>query len=133
MPSRTELKGNDYETVVFNKKPSSNSHKPSTKEPDTSKIKTKADQKKNSHLHGAGMNMRKLDMETEELKHEKVSLELSKAIAQGRLNKKMSQADLDKTLNLPKGTINSYEAKTAIPNRALLSKIERILNVKLPR
>lgn len=44
--------------------------------------------------HVATKNTAKLDRETEELKHEKVSLDVGKLIQQGRQNKGLSQKDL---------------------------------------
>jgi putative transcription factor len=47
----------------------------------------------NKH-QAAGMNVAKLDRETEELKHDKVPLEVGKLIMQGRQAKGLSQKDL---------------------------------------
>lgn len=44
--------------------------------------------------HVATKNTAKLDRETEELKHDKIPLDLGKLIQQGRQNKGLSQKDL---------------------------------------
>ena len=63
----------------------------------------------------------------------KVSVELKTAIQQGRLIKKLSQKDLAQKLNLPVSIIIDYEKGTAIPNNSFIAKLEKILEVKLPR
>ena len=44
--------------------------------------------------HGAGANAAKLDRETEELHHDKISLDVGRLIQQGRQQKEMTQKDL---------------------------------------
>ncbi|CAB3366116.1 Hypothetical predicted protein [Cloeon dipterum] len=53
--------------------------------------------------HQTSKNTAKLDRETDELKHDKISMDI----------------------------INDYEAGRAIPNQAILGKIERTIGVKL--
>jgi putative transcription factor len=72
-------------------------------------------------------NVRKIEKEEETFKHEKVSLSMSKKIAQARCEKKLSQKELAQTLNLPFKIIQEYEAGKAIPNPVVLNKIEKIL------
>ena len=83
---------------------------------------------------GAGYDARKmgkLDNETEELSHVKVNTEVKKAILQGRLAKKMTQAQLAQQINEKPQIVQEYESGKAIPNQAILGKLERILGVKL--
>jgi|TARA_B110000977_G_scaffold201003_1_gene293620 putative transcription factor len=83
---------------------------------------------------GAGYDagkMGKLDNETEELSHVKVNTEVKKAILQGRLAKKMTQAQLAQQINEKPQIVQEYESGKAIPNQAILGKLERILGVKL--
>mmetsp|Transcript_13446 Transcript_13446/g.35011 ORF Transcript_13446/g.35011 Transcript_13446/m.35011 type:complete len:143 (-) Transcript_13446:195-623(-) len=82
---------------------------------------------------GAGANAAKLDAETEELKHNRVDLNLSKSIMQARTAKKMTQDQLAKALNIDKKIIVEYENGKAIPNGQVIAKIERALGAKLPR
>ena len=83
---------------------------------------------------GAGYNaqkMGKLENETEELSHKKVGGEVKKAIMQGRLAKKMTQAQVAQMINEKPQIIQEYESGKAIPNQQILGKLERILGVKL--
>ena len=75
--------------------------------------------------------MGKLENETEELSHNKVNTEVKKAIMQGRLAKKLTQAQLAQQINEKPQIIQEYESGKAIPNQQILSKMERILGVKL--
>mmetsp|Transcript_23609 Transcript_23609/g.22636 ORF Transcript_23609/g.22636 Transcript_23609/m.22636 type:complete len:162 (-) Transcript_23609:403-888(-) len=87
----------------------------------------------NSSAHTGGvMSARKLE-ETEELKHQKVDKSLSKAIMQARMAKKMTQKDLATAINEKPQVIGEYESGKAIPNGAIIVKMERKLGVKLPR
>ena len=80
---------------------------------------------------GIGQRAAKLDNESEAHAIAKVSTELKKAIQQARIAKKMTQAQLAKTINeLPK-VVQEYENGKAIPNNQILGKIERALGVKL--
>jgi len=62
-----------------------------------------------------------------------MTVTLQNAIKQARMNAKMSQKDLAKQLNVTINIIIDYENGKVIPNNAFISKIERILNTKLPR
>jgi putative transcription factor len=83
---------------------------------------------------GGGYNaerMGKLENETDELQHKKVNTEVKKAIMQGRLAKKLTQAQLAQQINEKPQIIQEYESGKAIPDQKILSKMERILGVKL--
>ncbi|XP_022109782.1 endothelial differentiation-related factor 1-like [Acanthaster planci] len=73
----------------------------------------------------------KLDRETEELHHERVKLEVGKVIQRGRQQKEMTQKELATKINEKPQVINDYEAGRAIPNQAILAKIERAIGLKL--
>jgi len=62
-----------------------------------------------------------------------MTVQLQKAIQQARLNAKMSQMDLAKLLNVHHTIIIDYENGKAIPNNFFITKIEKALNIKLPR
>ncbi|KAK6627183.1 Endothelial differentiation- factor 1 [Polyplax serrata] len=81
--------------------------------------------------HVVTKNVAKLDRETEELKHEKVPLDTGKLIQQGRQSKGWSQKELATKINEKPQVINDYEAGRAIPNQAVLGKMERALGIKL--
>ncbi|OAY77725.1 multiprotein-bridging factor 1b-like [Ananas comosus] len=77
------------------------------------------------------LNTRKLDEETENLSHERVSTDLKRNIMQARLDKKLTQAQLAQMINEKPQIIQEYESGKAIPNQQLISKLERVLGVKL--
>ena len=85
---------------------------------------------KSSH-NGAGAAAAKLDNDTENLSHEKVSTELKKLVMQARTAKKMTQAQLAQAINEKPQTVQEYEQGKAIPNNQILGKMERALGVKL--
>ena len=60
-------------------------------------------------------------------------MDLRLAIQQARLAKKMTQKDLALAIMEKPTLINDYEAGRAIPNGNILSKLDRALNVRLPR
>jgi len=87
----------------------------------------------NASAHSsAGVNARKLE-DSEDLKHDKVDLSLSKAIMQARTAKKMTQKDLATLINEKPQVIAEYESGKAVPNGQIIAKIERALGCKLPR
>jgi len=77
------------------------------------------------------LNTAKLDRETEELRHDTVSLDVSKLIMQGRQSKNLSQKDLATRINEKPQIITDYEAGRGIPNQQVLAKIERVIGLKL--
>ncbi|KAF4074491.1 endothelial differentiation-related factor 1 homolog [Ictalurus punctatus] len=81
--------------------------------------------------HVITKNTAKLDRETEELHHERVTLSVGKAIQQGRQNKGLTQKDLATKINEKPQVIADYEAGKAIPNNQVMGKIERAIGLKL--
>lgn len=77
------------------------------------------------------LNTRKLDEETEPAALQKVPAEVRHAIQKARLDQKLSQAELGKRINERAQVIQEYESGKAIPNQAILSKLEKALGVKL--
>ncbi len=75
----------------------------------------------------------------ESLEIEKVSHSLKTQIQQARTAKKnpdgksWTQADLAKAINVTADIIRDYESGKAIPNGDLLSKMSRVLGVKLKK
>merc|ERR1719276_60246 len=86
----------------------------------------------NASAHSSSMNARKLE-DSDELKHSTVDKSLSKAIMQARMAKKMTQKDLATAINEKPQVVAEYENGKAIPNGAIIVKIERKLACKLPR
>jgi putative transcription factor len=98
----------------------------------TTEKKFGAAENKSAHNSG-GAGMKKLEESTEEFKHATVSQSLSKAIAQARLAKKMTQKDLATAINEKPQIIQEYESGKAIPNPQILNKLDRALGIHLPR
>jgi len=86
----------------------------------------------NKSAHTASVNAKKIE-ESDELKHNKVDKNLSKAIQQARMAKKMTQKDLATKINEKPQVVGEYESGKAIPNGQIIVKMERVLGVKLPR
>jgi ribosome-binding protein aMBF1 (putative translation factor) len=57
----------------------------------------------------------------------------SKAVQQARMAKGMSQKDLASKVNVKIQVLGDYESGKAVPNGQIVSKIEKILECKLPR
>ncbi|XP_021933028.1 endothelial differentiation-related factor 1 homolog isoform X3 [Zootermopsis nevadensis] len=81
--------------------------------------------------HVTTKNTAKLDRETEELKHDKVPLDLGRLIQQGRQARGWSQKELATKVNEKPQVINDYEAGRGIPNQVVIGKIEKAIGVKL--
>ena len=77
------------------------------------------------------MNTAKLDRETEELRHDKIPLELGKLIQKGRQMKNLTQKELATKICEKPQVVNEYESGKAVPNQAILGKMERALEIKL--
>jgi len=82
--------------------------------------------------HGVS-NAAKLDNETEDFHHQKVTLEFKLALQKARMAKKWTQADLAKQVQVKQSVINDYEAGKAIPDPQLIQKLNRFLGVTLPK
>ncbi|PNF33097.1 Endothelial differentiation-related factor 1-like protein [Cryptotermes secundus] len=77
--------------------------------------------------HVTTKNTAKLDRETEELKHDKIPLDLGRLIQQGRQAKGWSQKELATKVNEKPQVINDYEAGRGIPNQVVIGKIEKVI------
>jgi len=78
-----------------------------------------------------GLNTMKLDQETEELRHKTVDLSVGKAIQKGRQQKELTQKELATKINEKPQVVVEFEQGKALPNQAILSKMERVLGIKL--
>merc|ERR1712129_322641 len=87
----------------------------------------------NQAARSAVPNAQKLDENLEAFRHETVSHDFKIALQQARLAKKMSQAVLATAVNEKGSVINEYESGKAIPNGAIIQKLNRALGVRLPR
>ncbi|KAG1662196.1 hypothetical protein FOA52_015822 [Chlamydomonas sp. UWO 241] len=130
----------DWEPVIIRKKPAAgssmkdeqavNAARRTGGEVDTTK-KFGAGQNKGGGVAGAAAA--RIDNETEDFHHEKVSSNLKTQIVQARTAKKMTQAQLAQAINEKPQIIQEYEQGKAIPNPQILSKMSRILGVQLKK
>lgn len=74
---------------------------------------------------------RKLDEAAEPAAIDRVAPEVRQLIQKARIDKKISQADLAKQINERPQVVQEYENGKAVPNQAVLAKMERVLGVKL--
>ncbi|XP_006898630.1 PREDICTED: endothelial differentiation-related factor 1-like isoform X1 [Elephantulus edwardii] len=81
--------------------------------------------------HSVTKNTAKLDRETEELHHNRVTLEVGKVVQQGQQSKGLTQKDLATKINEKAQVIADYESERAIPNNQVLGKIKRAIGLKL--
>ncbi|KAJ8459837.1 hypothetical protein OPV22_032763 [Ensete ventricosum] len=85
----------------------------------------------NKKAVGPAVYARKLDETTEPAALERVGAEVRHTIQRARLAKKMSQAELAKLINERAQVVGDYESGRAVPNQAVLAKLEKVLDVKL--
>ena len=69
----------------------------------------------------------------DKIKLNEPSLDFQKALQQARLANKMSQKDLALKLGMNLNTMVNYEKGKEVPTNLIISKLEKILNTKLPR
>ncbi|KAK3747970.1 hypothetical protein QZH41_019443 [Actinostola sp. cb2023] len=77
--------------------------------------------------HSTNKDTAKLDRETDELHHVKLTLDVGKLIQKGRVDKKFTQKELATKINEKPNVIMDYEQGKAIPNNQILAKIERAI------
>lgn len=82
---------------------------------------------------GMPTNIRRLAEETDVVPVQTLPHEFRVAMQRARNDAQMSQADLARRVNEKQSVINEYESGRAIPNGAVISKIEKALNCRLPR
>ncbi|KAL6984818.1 Multiprotein-bridging factor 1c [Sarracenia purpurea var. burkii] len=91
----------------------------------------KSDAGANKKPAATTVNARKLDEAAEPAALERVPVEVRQAIQKARIEKKMSQAELAKQINELPRVVQEYENGKAIPNQAVLAKMEKVLGVKI--
>eukprot|EP00993_Chasmostoma_nieuportense_P005642 NODE_6265_length_555_cov_12.873832_g6100_i0.p1 GENE.NODE_6265_length_555_cov_12.873832_g6100_i0~~NODE_6265_length_555_cov_12.873832_g6100_i0.p1 ORF type:complete len:151 (+),score=35.06 NODE_6265_length_555_cov_12.873832_g6100_i0:52-504(+) len=85
---------------------------------------------RNIQVQGS-IDARKLDDDTETLKHAGIPPQVRLAIAQGRQAKGWTQKDLAQNINERPQIVNEFECGKALPNQQVLGKMEKALGVKL--
>lgn len=91
----------------------------------------KSDAGSNRKAPATVVNARKLDEAAEPAALDRVPAEVRLAIQKARIEKKMTQSDLAKQMNERIQVVQEYENGKAVPNQAVLAKMEKILGVKL--
>jgi len=128
MPATSTMHGQDWETVTF---------RVAGRAPLTSKTENaNAAPQRAAPKLAAGLTARALDEETEELKHRTVqdaAPDLKQALMKARTAKGMTQKALGAALNMPAATVAEYESGKALPDNAVIARMERALGAKLPR
>merc|ERR1712050_752969 len=87
----------------------------------------------NKSAHSSVPNAKKLDENTENFRHDTVSHDFKIALQQARQAKNMSQQALATAINEKSIVISEYESGRAIPNGAIINKLNRTLGVRLPK
>jgi len=129
MPGTMTMRGQDWDTVTFKvtgRIPLATARTENgPSEPRRAATKT-----------AAGLSARVLDEETEELKHATVQTsapDLKLALMKARTVKGLTQKALGAQLNMPASTVADYESGRALPDNAVIARMERALGAKLPR
>ena len=117
MPVRPQISGYNEEVTVLRGKRTMEQ----SKRDDQTTVETKHKNKDQSAA------MRKLDEETENLKHKKVSTELRFQIQKARTAHGWTQKELAAKVGVKPIIINEYESGKAIPKGSELSKIKKVL------
>ena len=78
-----------------------------------------------------GAHLTRVDREDEPNKIATISLDVSRAIQQGRMAKSLTQKELATKINEKANVIQDFEAGKAKPNQQVLGKLERVLGIKL--
>lgn len=87
---------------------------------------------RNVSSHGPLPNAAKIEAD-ESTKIPRVAPTFAQELQKARMAKKMTQADLAKAINEKPSVVNDYEGGRAIPNGAIISKMQKVLGAKLPK
>ena len=88
--------------------------------------------KVNGNSNLTGKQMYKL-MNDENYDIPKVTVAFKIAMAQARLNKGLKQKELAHKIGVKESIVSGYEKGKFVPEERIIRKIERVLEVKLPR
>ena len=81
----------------------------------------------------AGINLAKFDEDREVYRHEHVSHDFSVALQKARQAKGLTQVQLAAAICEKPSVVNEYESGKAIPNGAIVQKLNRALGMTLPK
>merc|ERR1712045_729296 len=87
----------------------------------------------NKSAHSQVPNAAKLDENRETFRHATVSHDFKLALQQARTAKKLNQAQLATAISEKGSVISEYGSGKAIPNGAIINKLNRALDVRLPK
>lgn len=118
--SDSELNTNPWDQITVLKKNKVQLHKMNTKNNNINKPKV-----------NYSNNLIKLEKNDNIVKQTKVPLKLGKIIQLKRTEMKLTQNNLAKLLNIDKNIINQLETGKSVKNTKVLSKLERLLKIKL--
>ena len=83
---------------------------------------------------GEGMRRHRIAEATGDdgFEHATVSKSFSAELQRARLSKKVTQKALAQLINVKPRVVNDYESGKALPNQAVIAKLNRALGVQLP-
>ncbi|KAG5519082.1 hypothetical protein PMAC_002168 [Pneumocystis sp. 'macacae'] len=84
-----------------------------------------------AHKTTEAQKMAKIDRETDIVPLKTSGRDIGIIISKIRQEKNIKQSELAQKINEKVSVINEYESGKAIPNQAILSKLEKVLGVKL--
>ena len=88
-------------------------------------------QNTNTNVDGSALTSKKIENDTENLSHQRVSC--SKEITAARCAKGWSQKKLAEAMNISEKIVKEYESGKAIPKDHELQKFRRVLGCKLTK
>lgn len=97
-------------------------------------VSTERSHNRSAHGHqaGAGAKLHRLDESSAAAKHAKVSPEFAGAMQRERLARKWTQKQLAQQIHEKTQVVHQYESRQAIPNGAIIQKLNKALGGKLP-
>jgi len=84
-----------------------------------------------AHVGTDHQRIAKIDRENEVAPPPKVDISVGRAIQRARQDSSLTQKELAQRINEKPQVVNEYESGKAVPNQQILSKLERVLGVKL--
>ena len=122
MSKQQQQQHQDWEPVVFNKKPAAKTGPPTT---------TPTVAKTSSSLASVGVYTAASDDDVKKTKY--VSKNTSLAVSVARCEKKMTQKELAQKCNFEVSIVSEIERGTCVYNATHVNNIQSVLGVKIPR